>query len=65
MAIYRITADDEEQGFMDAFNQYYNTNYKINEVLTEYLPALRERIYHFNARVHGPAIRLMEVQDED
>lgn len=66
MAIYKITTDGEEQGWMDAFNRECNTNYNIGEVLTGDLTELRQKIYHFNNGVAcGPAIQILEVQDED
>lgn len=66
MAIYKITTDGEEQGWMDAFNTHYATDFKIDEVLAGDLTQLREKIYHFNNGVAcGPAISIVEVQDED
>lgn len=66
MAIYKITADREDQGWMDAFNLHSGTHYKIGEVLTGDLTDLKEKIFHFNNGVAlGPAISIVEVQDED
>ncbi|EAC3591519.1 TPA: hypothetical protein ACX1L3_000974 [Listeria monocytogenes] len=66
MAIYKITADSEDQGWMDAFNFESNTDYKVGEVLSGDLTELRQKIYQFNNGVAwGPAISIVEVQDED
>lgn len=66
MATYKITADSEDQGWMDAFNLHCGTHYKIGEVLTGDLTELQERIFYFNNGVAlGPAVSIVEAQDED
>ncbi|EHD5018751.1 hypothetical protein JRB95_001378 [Listeria monocytogenes] len=64
MALYKITTDGEEQGWIDAFNLFSGTHYKIDEVLTGDLTELKESIFYFNNGVAcGPAISIMEVSE--
>ncbi|KAA9557687.1 hypothetical protein [Listeria monocytogenes] len=66
MAIYKITTDGEDQGWMDAFNLHSGTHYKIGEVITGDLTELEKWIFMFNNGVAlGPAVSIVEVQDED
>lgn len=59
---YIITTDNEEQGWLDSFNDWTNFSYKMNqEVKEEHLDSVRKNIYRFNNVVAcGPAIRLIE-----
>jgi len=61
---YFITADGNEQGWMDAFNKFNNSNYKLNqEVKTEYADEVKQEIENFNrGYANGPAIGLEEVE---
>lgn len=59
---YIITTDNEEQGWLDSFNDWANLSYKMNqEVREEDLDSVRKNIYRFNNELAcGRAIRLIE-----
>ena len=59
---YIITTDNEEQGWLDSFNDRTNFSYKMNqEVKEEDLDSVRKNIYRFNNELAcGRAILLIE-----
>lgn len=59
---YIITTDNEDQGWLDAFNDRANFSYKMNqEVKEDHLDSVETNIDRFNNEVAwGPAIRLIE-----
>jgi len=60
-----ITADSEEQKWLDSFNEWSGHNYKINqEVKVEDLDNLKADIYRFNNEIAcGLAIYLTKLSD--
>lgn len=61
---YFITADGNEQGWMDAFNNFNKSNYKLNqEIKSENADEVKREIEDFNfGYANGPAIELKEVE---
>lgn len=59
---YIITTDNEEQGWLDSFNDWAGHSYKMNqEVKEDHLDCVETNINRFNNEVAcGPAIRLIE-----
>ncbi|EOL45790.1 hypothetical protein [Enterococcus caccae] len=59
---YIITTDNKEQGWLDAFNSYCKSNYKMEQTIEEQeVPEIKIKIDEFNNAVAcGPAIELNE-----
>lgn len=59
-----ITTDGKEQGWIDTFNEYNHTNYKLNqEIEPSQIEQLNDKVIAFNNMVaYGPAIHLEVVQ---
>lgn len=59
-----ITTDGNEQGWLDTFNEYNHTNYKINqEIEPSQVEELNQKVMEFNNTVaYGPAIHLEVIQ---
>lgn len=57
-----ITTDNEDQGWLDSFNDYSGDNYKMNETI-EPSSALKHTVEKFNHEIAcGPAIRIVEIE---
>ena len=59
-----ITTDGNEQGWLDTFNEYNHTNYKLNqEIESSQIEQLNDKVIAFNNMVaFGPAIHLEVIQ---
>lgn len=59
-----ITTDGNEQGWLDTFNEYNHTDYKLNqEIEPSQLEELNQKVIAFNNMVaYGPAIHLEVIQ---
>ncbi|MGL9926741.1 MULTISPECIES: hypothetical protein [Enterococcus] len=64
MSKYIITADKENQGWLEAFNSWAGHSYQMNqEVNEEHIDRLEINVERFNHEIAcGPAIRLEEVE---
>lgn len=60
---YKITAHNDEQAWIDAFNEHSGLNVKCNQVISkEDFVNYREPVSQFNHEVaYGPAIGLQKV----
>lgn len=65
MSKFIITADSNDQNWLDGFNGWAGHTYQMNqEVKPEHLDHVEANIYRFNNEVAcGPAIELKEVAD--
>lgn len=61
---YFITTDGNDQGWMDAFNNFNKSSYKLNqEIKAKYADEVKQEIENFNGGYAlGPAIKLEEVE---
>lgn len=59
-----ITTDGNKQGWIDTFNEYNDTNYKLNqEIEPSQVEELNQKVMNFNNTVaFGPAIDLEVIQ---
>lgn len=59
-----ITTDGNKQGWLDTFNEYNHTNYKLNqEIEPSQVEELNDKVIAFNNMVaYGPAIHLEVIQ---
>lgn len=59
-----ITTDGNKQGWLDTFNEYNHTDYKLNqEIEPSQVEELNQKIMEFNNTVaFGPAIDLEVIQ---
>ncbi len=65
MSKFIITADSEDQNWLDAFNRWAGHTYSMNqEVNDDHLDEVEANVYQFNNAVAcGPAIELKEVAE--
>ena len=59
-----ITTDRIKEGWIDTFNEYNHTNYKLNqEIEPSQIEQLNDKVIAFNNMVaYGPAIHLEVIQ---
>lgn len=62
-----LTSDEDDQGWIDSFNNWGHTDYYLHEEFSDAqeIDELNDKIEEFNFRVaHGPALALMPVLSE-